>query len=59
MSLSELNLIGISTRRLLEGIANNPDLNLKINKGVFSGIGRPKLAQNKHTIWEIPAFIDC
>jgi len=51
-------LIGIPPRRILEG-GKNPDLNLKLNKSVFSGIGRPKLAQNKHTIWEIPAFIDC
>lgn len=59
MSLSEVNFIGITPRRILEDIANNPDVILKINKSVFSGIGRPKLAQNKHTIWEIPAFIDC
>jgi len=58
MSLIELNLIGIPPRRILEG-GKNPDFNLKLNESVFSGIGRPKLAQNKHTIWEIPAFIDC
>lgn len=59
MSLSEVNFIGITPRRILEDVANNPDLVLKINDSVFSGIGRPKLAHNKHTIWEIPAFIDC
>ncbi|XP_060876477.1 S-phase kinase-associated protein 2-like isoform X2 [Metopolophium dirhodum] len=59
MSLREVNFIGIAARRILEDIANNTDLVLKINSSKFSGIGRPKLAQNKHTIWEIPAFIDC
>lgn len=59
MSLSELNFIGITPRRILEDIAKNPELTLKINKSIFSGIGRPKLAHNEHTIWEIPAVIDC
>lgn len=59
MSLREVNFIGIAARRILEDIANNTEMVLKINSSKFSGIGRPKLAQNKHTIWEIPAFIDC
>lgn len=58
MSLREVNFIGISSRQILEDVANNPDLVLKINDSMFSGIGRPKLAHNQHTIWEIPAFID-
>ncbi|CAI6345827.1 unnamed protein product [Macrosiphum euphorbiae] len=60
MSLREVNLIGIAPMRILEDIAGyNPDMALKINGSKFSRIGRPKLAQNIHTIWEIPAFIDC
>jgi len=59
MSLSEINCIGITSRRILEDIASNPDLAVKINVSIFSSIGLPKLTRDKHTIWEIPAVIDC
>jgi len=59
MHLIEVNYIGLAPNRILTDLAYNADLILKTNQGVFSGIGRPKLANNEHTIWEIPAFIDC
>jgi len=58
MSLSEVNFIGIEPSRILEDMGYNKDLVLKVNNSMFSRIGRPKLADNKNTIWEIPAFID-
>jgi len=59
MSLSELNIIGLNAIRILQDISHNSNLILKINDSVFSSIGRPKLACKEHTIWEIPAIIDC
>jgi len=62
MSLRKINFIGISSDRLFGDepniLANISNLDLTINDSMFSSIGRPKLADNKHTIWEIPAFTD-
>lgn len=59
MKLYVVNCMGLQPGRILTDIAYNPDLILDINPGVYSGIGRPKLAHNEHTIWEIPAIVDC
>lgn len=58
MSLDELSIISIPIGRIFNP-ADDPGLELKINVSLYSSIGRPKLAKNPFTIWEIPAIIDC
>jgi len=59
MSFSEFDFDGKKSHQILGDIVHNPDFDLKINGRIFSGIGHQKLALNKHTIWKIPACIDC
>ncbi|XP_025192919.1 S-phase kinase-associated protein 2 [Melanaphis sacchari] len=59
MNLYEVNLMGLTPNRILTDLAYNAEMILKMNQGIFSGISRPKLAYNEHTVWEIPAPIDC
>lgn len=44
---------------LSNSLCVNNALEISINKNMFSRIGRPKFAENEHTIWEIAVCIDC
>lgn len=56
--LKELNVFGM-TNNLSNSLFVNNNLEININKSMFSRIARPKPADNEHAIWEIIVFIDC
>lgn len=56
--LKELNAFGLANQEIYNAISANIS-DIDVNKTMFTRIARPKLADNRHTIWEIPVFIDC
>lgn len=56
--LKELNVFGLANQELYTAIKANI-LDMEVNKNIYSRIARPKLAYNRHFIWELPIAIDC
>lgn len=56
--LKELNVFGLANQELYTAIRNNI-LDMEVNTNIYSRIARPKLAYNRHSIWDLPVTIDC